>query len=295
MMKDLYEDSPHEAYFAKKLRPTETGDDGTRELLPLDPYIISGGENTEQFYFKNVSKLTDYHFKVIPEYFGKESEYTVEFPIRIRNIVSQDSEVKIFCIFDLDTTIEDTSNQKKHENFVESIQDFINSGQVILCPSLPCFEYWLLLHFEDNTTLMKNNAAVANHLCKHMRSLFPNSNRSHFGRLRIFIQKIIARMRNHRRLVGFLYKCMNQISPNNKKKFSKMLKSRKYLDKMDWRSLICSNNKLEQAILRAKRNYNIAVANEKLDKQSYSLVYKAFFHKPAVGDVRTRGSNTSSE
>lgn len=49
-------------------------DRGTRELLPSLPYIISGGRVTERYYFLHVSKESERKFKVIPEFFGKESK-----------------------------------------------------------------------------------------------------------------------------------------------------------------------------------------------------------------------------
>lgn len=275
-MKDLYEEVPREVHFAKTTDSIEAKDDGFMDLRPLDPYIVSGGENTEQFYFKKVSKLTNYHFKVVPEYFGKESEYTEEFPSRINDIVGQNPDAKIFCVFDLDTTIDNTANQIRHEKFEASIQKQIDSGQVILCPSLPCFEYWLLLHFKDITTRMKSNSAVANYLSKYMKPLFPNSDKLCLSWLRNVWAKRASRLRIKKYIPSFLHRFMNRFFCNGKKSFSKMLKSRKYLEKMDWEGLIHSDGNLERAIVFAKKNYENALAAGTIDNQSYTLVFKAF-------------------
>lgn len=39
--------------------------------------------------------------------------------------------------------------QNKHKDFVAALDSEINSGQVVLCESMPSFEFWLLLHFTD--------------------------------------------------------------------------------------------------------------------------------------------------
>lgn len=175
-MKNLSKEEPHKSYFKKESEIEETVDEAGRELKPLDPFVISGGQNTERFYFKAVSELTDYHFNVLPEYFGKESQYITEFSSRIKIITDGDPDAKIFCVFDLDTIVNDTTNKKNYEKFKLAIRDQIDSGTVTLCPSMPCFEYWLLLHFKNITTRMKNNACVTS-LLKFIHEAFISQER----------------------------------------------------------------------------------------------------------------------
>lgn len=51
----------------------------------------------------------------------------------------------VFCVFDRD----------EHQSFapvLQEIQTGIRRGEIIFAvPSVPCFEYWLLLHFENTT------------------------------------------------------------------------------------------------------------------------------------------------
>lgn len=235
-MKALRKESSQSAHFKKTQEATDKIESGFKELRPLDPFVISGGQNTEQYYFKKVSALTKYHFNILPRYFGKESQFTETFPQWINAIINQDPEAKVYCIFDIDTIVSNKSNQEKYTAFLKSISAYTNSGKVTLCPSMPCFEYWLLLHFEDTTKLMKTNAAVSSYLSNHMKSLFPKSNKA----------------------------------------FSKMMKSQKYLEALDWEALICTNENLERAISTAKQNYEEGLENKTLDKQSYTLVFKAF-------------------
>ena len=54
--------------------------DGTRDMGPLYPFLISGGTNTERYYFTHINDTTDYKFNIFPKYFGNESSYTEIFP-----------------------------------------------------------------------------------------------------------------------------------------------------------------------------------------------------------------------
>lgn len=84
-------------YFPKQEIVTDSVELGSLELRPSYPFIVSGGRNTERYYFKHVSKITDYKFNVRPEYFGDESSYVDVFPERIKRILAEDADAKIFC------------------------------------------------------------------------------------------------------------------------------------------------------------------------------------------------------
>lgn len=55
-----------------------------------------------------------------------------------------DSFDRVFCVFDKDT-------HASYEQAVAEIVNFRPSGIYQAIPSVPCFEYWLLLHFEYST------------------------------------------------------------------------------------------------------------------------------------------------
>lgn len=212
-------------------------DKGTREMAPLAPFIISGGKNTERYYFQHVSSLyAQYPFEVRPRFFGKESKYTEEFPLRIKEILKEDADAKIFCVFDWDTIRENKENLKRHKDFVKQIKIYIDNGQIILCPSMPSFEYWFLLHFKNITQLIATCNEVANKLKPYMKSYFSHKNINLFD----------------------------------------VLKSEKYLEKPDWVKKLCSDGKLDNAIKRAEDNIKAAEASGDLKNQSYSYVYKVF-------------------
>ncbi len=196
-------------YFAQE-SPSE--DVGTRDLSPLAPFVVSGGKNTERYYFKHINALSDkYRFNVRPEYFGEESAYTEVFPMRIENILSKNIDAKIFCVFDMDTIVK-YGLQDKHKAFVDSVSEKINNGQVVLCESMPSFEFWLLLHFIDYPGLLKDYREVSDVLAPYIKPYFADST----------------------------------------KRLAKLLKNEKHVQAPTWVKRLLDEGRLGQAIKRAK-------------------------------------------
>lgn len=152
--------------------PLPEQDEGKRDMGPLYPFLISGGTNTERWYFAHINDITDYKFNIIPEYFGDESSYTEVFPKRIKGILEKNTDAKVFCVFDWDTIFNDDDNLAKHKAFENEIQANIDNGKVILCPSMPSIEYWFLLHFQNYTELIKTNGNAIGILAPHIKAWF---------------------------------------------------------------------------------------------------------------------------
>lgn len=189
--------------------------DGTRELKELYPFLISGGKNTERYYFMHINDKTDYKFNIKPKYFGDESSYTEVFPKRIKEILSVNNDAKIFCVFDWDTVYENKTNLKKQKAFEQQFQEEILHGIVVLCPSMPSIEYWFLLHFVDDTKLLKNYREISNVLAPYLKPCFANP----------------------------------------KTPLGKLLKSEKCLKDATWVEQLCADGKLNEAIGRAEKKY----------------------------------------
>lgn len=223
-------------YFETAPVPSTEEDEGTREMGPLYPFLISGGTNTERYYFTHINDTTDYHFNIRPKYFADESNYTEAFPKRIKEVLDTNTDAKIFCVFDWDTIYGDEINLNKHEIFEKQFETEISTGCVTICPSMPSIEYWFLLHFEDYSNLLKDYRAISRKLSPHIKPCFP--------------------------------------APSIPLK--KLLKSGKYLKDSTWVINLCSNGKLDDAIKRAEKNITDAVANGDLEQHSYSYVYKVF-------------------
>lgn len=233
-MRSLKENIEQDHYFAPK--PSVVSEEGKRNLSPLYPFVISGGDNTERWYFKHISDITEYKFNIFPEYFGNESSYTDEFPKRIEKILKKNIDAVIYCVFDLDDIRGNAKKEEKHKQFIVKYQSLIDNGVVILCPSMPSIEYWFLLHYKNITKLIKTCKDVCGQLANDMKLCFENPT-------------II---------------------------FSKLIKKEKYLTNPSWVANLCADGKLELAITRAEENIKKAIEANDLNNQSYTFVYRIF-------------------
>ncbi len=171
MAKRELKDTVENQYFKGESIPVE-GEDGTREMNPLLPFIISGGKNTERYYFKHISHITPFKFNIKPEYFGDESQYNVRFSEIVDEILQRNGvDARIFCVFDLDTII----GNKTRENSLKEFEKRIK-GKATLCPSMPSIEYWFLLHFEDCCELLKDWGGISQKLAPYIRQCFSYQN-----------------------------------------------------------------------------------------------------------------------
>lgn len=235
--RELAEGVEQQQYFEAAPAPSPEDDKGTRDMGPLYPFLISGGTNTERYYFMHINDTTEYKFNIRPKYFADESNYTEAFLKRIEEILNANTDSKIFCVFDWDTVFCNETNQKKHQTFEDNLKREIDEETVVLCPSMPSIEYWFLLHFENYTDLIKScGTKLQKLLSPHMLPYFLGTN----------------------------------------KKLLNLLKDKKYVESPDWVIELCNDGKLELAIERAENNINAAVVADELKNQSYSYVYKAF-------------------
>lgn len=234
MEKILRDNVDEEQYFEKI---TDLSDEGQLELKPLLPFIISGGKNTERYYFQHISKITKYKFKIEPEYFGFENQYSSIFPQIIKTIQSKNEGAIIFCVFDLDDIRKKGKTELK--KFKRFCGEYVHSDSVIICHSMPSIEYWFLLHFDNFTELFK--------------SCGPKS-----------------------KLQKFLSNYMQTFFPETNKKLCNILKDEDYVKDQTWVEKLCANGKLELAISRADENIKKAKENNDLDNQSYTFVYQIF-------------------
>jgi len=234
--RELAEVVEQQQYFEVVPAPSPEEDEGTRDMGPLYPFLISGGTNTERYYFTHINDTTEYKFNIRPKYFADESNYTEAFPKRIKEILNANTDPKIFCVFDWDTIYGIDAKIKKHEDFEKQFRTEIDNGNVVICPSMPSIEYWFLLHFEDKTDLLKDYRAISNILAPYIKPCFADPT----------------------------------------KNLKKLLKQEKYLQDSTWVKNLCSDGKLDTAIKRAEDNIKAAEEAGDLANQSYSYVYKAF-------------------
>ena len=73
--RELAEVVEQQQYFEAVPAPSPEEDEGTRDMGPLYPFLISGGTNTERYYFTHINDTTEYKFNIRPKYFDNESSY----------------------------------------------------------------------------------------------------------------------------------------------------------------------------------------------------------------------------
>ena len=106
--------------------------------------IVCEGEKTEPFYFKELRIHYDLASANIEVFGAKGTDPASIFGFARRRFAAEkkkgDSYDRVYCVFDKD----------KHQNFlttVESIRIANPEGVYFAITSVPCFEFWLLLHF----------------------------------------------------------------------------------------------------------------------------------------------------
>ncbi|MDQ7060917.1 MAG: RloB family protein [Sulfurimonas sp.] len=96
---------------------------------------------------------------------------------------------KVYCVIDKDTHLSYTSALADVKNFNESSRK--NPCKTVLCviPSVPCFEYWILMHYTASTSVFGTGSSSP---CQHLintalRAQVPGYKKAD----RIFSRKII--------------------------------------------------------------------------------------------------------
>jgi hypothetical protein len=109
------------------------------------PIVIIGEGLTEQYYFKHLRSLYNYHYTIKPYFFGTTSLKDMD--LKICKVI--ESCGIAVCVFDADVSERDEVEKKKLEQLRKK---YGKKKNVILCDSLPSIEYWFLLHY-CNTNL----------------------------------------------------------------------------------------------------------------------------------------------
>ena len=127
-------------------RPSKNWDPRPRIL------IVSEGKETECNYFnalRNLKKLSVAHVEVIgPDKAGGTHPRNLVEYIKTNKKKYKDFDEK-WCVFDRD----------KHENIEEAFVT-AKDNKINIAFSSPCFEIWLLLHFQDKTAFIDRHKVI---------------------------------------------------------------------------------------------------------------------------------------
>ncbi|MFB9923563.1 RloB family protein [Amycolatopsis halotolerans] len=116
--------------------------------------LVCGGEETEPSYFNGMRRwFRNPAVKVVVKGKKGDPETLVRYAARVR---SENDYDEVWCVVDVD-----------HFPLPGAVASAKKLG-VKLAVSNPCFEYWLLLHFEDCQTPMTRYQEVERKLKKHV-------------------------------------------------------------------------------------------------------------------------------
>lgn len=121
----------------------------TAEGFPKPILIVSEGTKTERSYFEQLDKFLRGRVRIrfgwargsspMNVYKQARKEYDRE-----KSDLGADPYDRVFCVFDQD-------RHTTYQQALDSIRNATPAGIFRAIPSVPCFEYWLLLHFAFRT------------------------------------------------------------------------------------------------------------------------------------------------
>lgn len=103
-------------------------------------YAVLGEGFTEQLYLKHLKNYKNYRYGIRPSLFD---DIGIENAERIIDELLDSGCDRIVFLTDCDTII----NQNKRSSFKKFVEKYKDVEEVIICDSMPCIEYWFLLHF----------------------------------------------------------------------------------------------------------------------------------------------------
>ena len=155
------------------------GNSLTRRKYVREPYdkvlIVCEGEKTEPNYFKGLKnhlRLKTANVAIVGE--GATPTKIVE---RAKELEKREKERgdpfdKIFCVFDKD----------RHTDYQKALEQLKFRKNYAAIPSVPAFEYWLLLHFRYTTRPYKDSKELQHDLKIDMPN-YEKNDTSIFGKL----------------------------------------------------------------------------------------------------------------
>lgn len=111
-----------------------------------EPYdrvlIVTEGQKTEPLYFRELViryRINTANVRIVPSTLGSDPESVVTAALAMRDeeVLQGEQYDQVYCVFDRDS----------HANFGPASEKANREG-IRVARSWPCFEYWLLLHYE---------------------------------------------------------------------------------------------------------------------------------------------------
>ena len=131
---------------------------------------IIGEGITEWHYFNSLRQEKRYTFKLSPE-LPKHSDYKSIFK-KAKALIKEGYD-HVFCVLDLDVFKND---KKLEERYIADKNTLQKDKRIKVFETMPCFEYWFLLHFKPFSTRIYSNY---DSLQQDIRQYLPRYEKSH--------------------------------------------------------------------------------------------------------------------
>ncbi|MCY7294609.1 RloB family protein [Alteromonas sp. a30] len=155
-------------------RKARTANKQKRRDAQRSPYdrvlIVCEGEKTEPNYFKELIRCYGINSAnvEVADSRGSSPKNVLESAEKLAKRASKEGNPydRIYCVFDKDS----------HASYSATVEKLTNKQHFYACTSVPCFEYWLLLHFEYTTTPYhaSGNRSICTQVIKKLKSHIPN-------------------------------------------------------------------------------------------------------------------------
>ena len=165
--------------------------------------IVCEGEETEPNYLsalKDSLRLHQAAITIVPSSYGSAPKSVVQYAKqRIKDACKEGNPfTKVYCVIDKD----------KHSTYLSALSDIrtykpTKKCATILCaiPSVPCFEYWILMHFVNST---RSYGTSGSSPCQHLiasalRTYLPHYSKTDKVKAKELVEtKLTAAIRNSR-------------------------------------------------------------------------------------------------
>ena len=131
-----------------------------RQVKLRNQYVLVGDGETEKYYAQHIKAEWGLKYKIRPRLFGNnmfEAEgYIDEYLEAGANL--------IVYFMDYDTIV----TQKDFLKYHRLKKKYKNTREVMICPSMPCIEYWFLLHFEYSTKRFAKAGDIKQYMRNHI-------------------------------------------------------------------------------------------------------------------------------
>jgi hypothetical protein len=124
-------------------------------------YVVLGDGLTEQYYLNHLKGIKGYKYTIRPSLFTSITFETAE--TIIDSYLSGGCD-QIIYLTDYDTIV----NQDKSVEYEKFKKKYEDNDEVLICETMPCIEFWFLLHFHKTTREFIDAVQVTQELLKYI-------------------------------------------------------------------------------------------------------------------------------